>query len=351
MNIVIIDDDPVSVAIIQEHFYCLEGCKVFSFSSSAQALAWCQKNEPDLIMIDYRMPTPNGLEFIDLFRSIPGREEIPLVMITADEARTVRYHALDKGVNDFVCKPFDSVEFIARVKNMLDLRRKQKDLARYAGELEIRARELDTEVRRATVQLLRQERETIILLTRATELRDPETWAHLQRMSYYARIIAGNLGLGSADQELIFNATPLHDIGKVGIPDGILLKEGALSDEEFSAIKRHTLLGYDILKESTSPILRMGAEIALSHHEKYDGSGYPHGLAGDAIPLSGRIAAVADVFDALTSARPYKKRWLVEEAAVEIRSLSGSHFSPCCVDAFMKGWDEVVAVHTGYSEQ
>jgi putative two-component system response regulator len=343
MNIVIIDDDPVSVAVITEHVSRLEQCQIFSFASSSLALAWCGQNEPDLVMVDYLMPSPNGLEFIDLFRRIPGKEEIPLVMITADDAREIRYRALDKGINDFLCKPFDSVEFIARIRNMLTLRRKQKELAE-------RALQLDREVRRATAKVLRQERETIIILTRATELRDPETFAHLQRMSYYSRTIAANLGLAAAEQELIFNAAPLHDIGKVGIPDGILLKTETLDREEFSAIMRHTVLGHEILRESASPILQMGATIALSHHEKYDGSGYPHGLAGDAIPLCGRIAAVADVFDALTSVRPYKRPWGVEQAAAEIQSLSGQHFAPCCVSAFMKGWNDVVAIHESYRE-
>jgi putative two-component system response regulator len=341
MNILIVDDDPVSVAVIQEHFYCLENCRIFPFSSSSQALSWCEHNDPDLVMVDYLMPAPNGLEFIDLFRSLPGKEEIPLVMITADDAREVRYRALDRGVNDFLCKPFDSVEFIARVRNMLSLRRKQKELAE-------RAFQLDREVHRATARLLRQERETIILLSRATELRDPETWGHLQRMSYYSRIIAENLGLSKQVQELIFNAAPLHDIGKVGIPDGILLKEETLDHEEFDTIKRHTILGHEILKESTSPILRMGAEIALTHHEKFDGTGYPHGLTGDTIPLSGRIAAVADVFDALTSLRPYKKPWGVDQAATEIQNLAGSHFAPDCVHALMQGWNDVLAVHGSY---
>jgi putative two-component system response regulator len=322
----------------------LDHCRIFPFASSSQALVWCERNEPDLVMVDYLMPAPDGLEFIELFRGLPGKEEIPLVMITADDAREIRYRALDSGVNDFLCKPFDSIEFLARVRNMLSLRRKQKELAE-------RAFKLDMEVRRATANLLRQERETIILLTRATELRDPETFSHLQRMSYYSRIIAQNLGLSADEQELIFNAAPLHDIGKVGIADSILQKSQRLDADEFSSIKRHTQLGNEILRDSTSPVLRMGAEIALSHHEKYDGSGYPLGLAGDAIPLCGRIAAVADVFDALTSQRPYKQAWGVEQAAAEIRRLSGTHFSPCCVEAFLRGWDDVLAIHESYREE
>jgi response regulator RpfG family c-di-GMP phosphodiesterase len=344
MNILIIDDDPVSVAVISDHVKRLEQCSVFPFASSAVALSWCETSDPDLVILDYLMPAPNGLEFIDLFRKLPGKGEIPLVMITADDARELRYLALDRGVNDFLCKPFDSVEFIARLRNMLSLRRKQKELAK-------RAQELDMEVRRTTASVLRQERETIILLSRATELRDPETWAHLQRMSYYSRIIAENLGLGPHEAELIFNAAPLHDIGKVGIPDGILLKDDRLDEDEYRIIQRHTILGHEILKDSTSPILRTGAEIALTHHERFDGSGYPHGLNGESIPLSGRIAAVADVFDALTSVRSYKQSWGIEQAADEIRRLSGVHFAPCCVEAFLKGWSDVLAIHESYGNQ
>jgi putative two-component system response regulator len=226
---------------------------------------------------------------------------------------------------------------------MLALRRKQRELEKRAGAL-------DMEVRKATAKLLRQERETIILLSRATELRDPETFSHLQRMSYYSRTIAENLGMSKLESELIFNAAPLHDIGKVGIPDEILWKKETLSQKEFTAMMRHTILGHEILQESTSPILQMGAEIALSHHEKYDGSGYPNGLIGDKIPLCGRIAAVADVFDALTSQRPYKRAWHVKQAAEEIQSLSGSHFDPGCVAAFLQGWDDILAIHSSYRE-
>jgi putative two-component system response regulator len=343
MKVLIVDDDPVAVAIIQELVITQESCRVFPFRSSAKALTWCKRNDPDLVLVDYHMPAPNGLEFIDLFRGMKGKEEIPLIMLTGDEEREIRYQALEKGANDFLSKPFDVWEFKARIKNMLALRSKQK-------ELSARAVRLDGEIRRVTANILRQERETIMLLSRATELRDPETSAHLQRMSYYSRHIATHLGFNLQEQELIFNAAPLHDIGKVGIPDDILHKSGVLDDEEFTTIMRHTVLGHEILRESTSPILQMGAEIALTHHEKFNGTGYPQRLAGDGIPLSGRIAAVADVFDALTSQRPYKESWTPQAAKEEIKSLAGSHFDPCCVEAFFKEWDDVLAIRDSYHE-
>lgn len=340
-NIVIVDDDPTIIAILRDLVETMEMCRAVTFTSSAEALGWCKTNDHDLVLVDYMMPPPDGLDFICSFRKIEGKEEIPLIMITGDEERGIRHQALESGANDFLTKPFDVVEFRARMKNMLALRNRQKALSHCAFHLA-------DEVRRATASLLRQEQETIFLLCRAAELRDPDTGAHLQRMSSYSRHIAANLGLGKEEQDLIFNAAPLHDIGKVAVPDVILQKRGELSAEEFTIIMRHTVLGHEILRESTSPVLRFGAEIALTHHEKYDGSGYPHRLAGVDIPLSGRIAAVADVFDALTSQRPYKGRWEAETAAEKIISMVGNHFDPGCVKAFLSGWDEVLAIHDLY---
>lgn len=340
-DIVIVDDDPTAIAVLRDLVETMEMCRAVPFTSSAKALDWCKTNDPDLVLVDYLMPPPDGLNFIGHFRKMEGKEEIPLIMITGEDEQVIRRQALKSGANDFLIKPFDMVEFRARMKNMLALRNRQKELSYCALHLA-------DEVRRATASLLRQEQETIFLLCRAAELRDPDTGAHLQRMSCYSRHIAANLGLGEQEQDLIFKASPLHDIGKVAVPEVILQKRGELEADEFAVIKRHTVLGHEILRESASPILRFGAEIALTHHEKYDGSGYPHRLTGEEIPLCGRIAAVADVFDALTSQRPYKGRWEPETAAGEISSLAGSHFDPGCVTAFLKGWDEVLAIHDLY---
>jgi len=203
---------------------------------------------------------------------------------------------------------------------------------------------LQEEVAKATRHIIERERETIERLAMTAEFRDPETGAHILRMAAFSRLIARNLGLPEAEQERILVAAPMHDVGKVGIPDSILLKPARLSPEEFQVMEQHTLIGHGILDRSISHYLQTAAEIALCHHEKYDGSGYPRGLAGGNIPLFGRIVAVADVFDALTSVRPYKPAWELERATALIREHSGTHFDPSCVDAFFASWDEVLTI-------
>jgi putative two-component system response regulator len=224
------------------------------------------------------------------------------------------------------------------------LRHSQKQLAG-------RAEWLAEEVRKATADILAREREIVFRLSKAAECRDPETGAHILRMAHYSRHIAKHLGLSEADQELILEAAPMHDIGKVGIADHILLKPGKLDPEEFAIMQQHATLGYEILKNSESKVLQAGAQIALSHHEKFDGSGYPAGLAGEAIPLFGRIVAVADVFDALTSERPYKKAWELERAVAFLRENAGQHFDPACVEAFFAEWGEVLQIRSRFQDE
>ncbi|NDU85541.1 MAG: HD domain-containing protein, partial [Ferrovum sp.] len=229
------------------------------------------------------------------------------------------------------------VEFIARSNNMLALRAHQRNL-------QDRVSWLAQEVEKATADILLREREIVLRLSRAAEFRDPETGSHILRMAHYSRHIARNLGLTEAVQKRLFEAAPMHDIGKLGVPDVILLKPGRLRPEEFEIMKMHAIHGYDILKNSASDVLQAGAEIALTHHEKFDGSGYPRGLSGTEIPLFGRIVAVADVFDALTTKRPYKEAWPMEKATGFIIENSGKHFDPACVNAFFKSWDKVLDI-------
>ncbi len=198
--------------------------------------------------------------------------------------------------------------------------------------------------------MVERERETVIRLSRAAEFRDPETGAHILRMAHFSQIIARGMGLSESDQYLLLEAAPMHDIGKVGIADKILLKPGRLEPEEFEIMKRHATIGYELLQGSSSRVLQTGAEIARGHHEKFDGSGYPQGLKGEEIPIFSRIVAVADVFDALTSERPYKKAWDVEAAVDFLKAGSGSHFDPECVTAFLNAWDDVQEVRARYSE-
>ncbi|MBC7414488.1 MAG: HD domain-containing protein, partial [Herminiimonas sp.] len=260
------------------------------------------------------------------------------IMATADVQTDVRHRALQMSANDFLTKPVNKTELQARVSNMLTLRRAQCELARHAESLA-------EEVKKATEKILAREREAIHRLARAAEYRDPETGAHLLRLERYTRLIGAELGLPEDELDLLGQAAPMHDIGKVGIPDSILLKPGRLDDEEMAIMRTHSQIGADILAGSASPLLQVAATLAITHHEKYDGSGYPHGLKGTDIHLYGRIIAVADVFDALTSTRPYKPAWELDRAAQYLRDGSRGHFDPTCVAAFFKQWDSVLAIY------
>ncbi|MFU2487407.1 HD domain-containing phosphohydrolase [Thauera sp. WH-1] len=343
MNVVVVDDTPLNLVLMGKLVDRLPMARAQGFERPVEALAWCLEHEPDLIIVDYMMPGMDGLEFIRRMRASRHRDDLPILMVTASHERSVRYEALECGANDFLTKPIDAHEFESRVRNMLKLR--EAHLATRQ-----RAETLAVEVRKATAEIIDRERETITRLSRAAEFRDPETGAHIQRMSHYSALIARRLGHDEELADALLMAAPMHDVGKLGIPDTILLKPGRLSTEEFEVMKRHPQIGYDILKDSSSSILRLGATIALTHHEKFDGNGYPHGLAGEAIPIEGRIVAVADVFDALTSARPYKPAWPLARAIALLREGRGSHFDPACVDAFLLAWDEVLAVRTRFRD-
>lgn len=344
MKIVIVDDTPLNLLLMVKLVDRLPGVESHGFESPQEALTWCVHTEPDLIIVDYMMPDIDGLEFIRRVRASHKHEDVPILMVTANNERGVRYEALECGANDFLTKPIDAHEFEPRVRNMLKLR--EAHLATRQ-----RAETLSVAVRKATAAILDRERETITRLARAAEFRDPETGAHIQRMSHYSAVIARRMGLGSELADALLLAAPMHDVGKLGIPDTILLKPGRLTVNEFEVMKRHPLIGHDILKDSSSEVLRLGARIALSHHEKFDGTGYPNGIAGEAIPLEGRIVAVADVFDALTSSRPYKPAWPFARAIALLREGRGSHFDARCIDAFLSSWDEVLDIHTRFVDE
>lgn len=343
LNVIIVDDTPINVTLISHLIGRLEDCVAKGFTIPQEGLAWCLENVPDLVIVDYMMPELDGIEFVRQFRAGEGRADIPVLMVTANDQIAVRHQALEAGANDFLTKPIDKAEFMARTRNMLSLRRSQR-------KLEDRAAWLDEEVKKATALILARERETVIRLSKAADSRDPETGAHILRMSHFSKLIAKQLGLSEAEQEMILEAAPMHDIGKVGIPDNILLKPGRLDVAEFEIMKRHSILGYDILNGSQSEMLQAAAQIALSHHEKFDGSGYPRGLVGEAIPLFARICAVGDVFDALTSERPYKKAWDDERAIALLREGMGSHFDPACVEAFLSDWDGVMTIRKRFQD-
>jgi two-component system response regulator RpfG len=255
----------------------------------------------------------------------------------------VRYAALDAGITDFLTKPVDARECLARCRNLLTLRRQHL-------VLEDRKRLLEHMVEDATREVREREKETLLRLARAGEFRDEETGYHLIRMSRYSRLIANALTLEYDEAETVELAAPLHDIGKIGIPDQILLKGGALDPAEWQVMRRHPVIGHEILKGSASKYVRMGALIALGHHEKYDGAGYPNGLVGDHIPLCARIVAIADVYDALTSVRPYKDAWASARAFEYVASQAGKHFDPRLVEAFASVKKEVVQVQNEWRD-
>ncbi|MDC8787056.1 HD domain-containing phosphohydrolase [Roseateles koreensis] len=343
-EILIVDDTPINLVLFEGLVKKLANCSSTTFADPVQGLLWAQAHTPDLIVLDYMMPNLNGIEFIQRLRSIPGKENQLILMVTANDQKDVRYQALDAGASDFLTKPIDRLEFLARTRNLLALSAAQRKLSDHALTLA-------AEVRVATADILQREQETVIRLSKAAEYRDPETGAHILRMAHYSQLIARGLGVSAADQDLLLHAAPLHDIGKVGITDNILLKPGRLLPEEFELMKKHASFGYEILKDSKSSILQAGAEIALGHHEKFNGSGYPQQLRGEAIPLFSRIVAVADVFDALTSARPYKPAWSLEAARAHIQSNAGEHFDPACVAVFLELWDEVLVIRERFNDQ
>lgn len=345
MNIVIVDDNTTNLLMLKMLVIRIEGCTPLTFNEPAKALFWCEENSPDLILLDYMMPEMDGIEFLQRLRNLPLKKEIPVIMVTADHESGVRQRALEAGANDFLTKPIDKLEFMARMKNTLALRRSQKQLAN-------RAEWLGKEVRKALAEVQLREQETILLLSKTAEYRDPETGAHIQRMSHYSVLIGQRLGWTDTDLQLLLSAAPMHDIGKIGIPDNILLKPARLDDAEMKIMRQHSSIGWDILQShsTNNKLLEMAAEIALSHHEKFDGGGYPRGLKGDAIPISARIVAIADVFDALTSTRPYKIAWEIDRAANFIREGAGNHFDPVCVQAFFDSWEDVLKIRSRYSD-
>lgn len=343
MVVAIIDVNEPNVKIYAHILARIDDLRVKHFTSPDAALLWCEHNEPDLLILDYRMPPRDGLEFIREFTRVRPGGATPIVMITGETDRAIRHKALELGVSDFLNKPADPVEFLARVRNLLALRDSRKKLENHAASLA-------EEVARATKDIADREQETINRLTRAAESRDNETGLHIVRMGKYAELLGRTLDLTAEECRLLLLATPMHDIGKVSTPDGILLKQGPLSAAEWAIMKMHSRAGYDILAGSSSKVLQLAAQIALRHHERWDGSGYPDGMRGTQIPLAARIAMVGDVFDALISKRPYKRAWTIEEARTQIKKSSGTHFDPMIVEAMDSNWDGVLAIANSFAD-
>ncbi len=337
-SVLIIDDEFTSRAILERIIHRLDNnIAIQMFDDPIAAMVWVDDNQPDLILLDYLMEKMSGLDVVQKIRKMPHLRDVPIVIITAFGSQQMRYQLLDAGATDYINKPIDPYECRVRCRNLLSMRMNQKTVHN-------RAQQLQFAVEQATRQILDREQETLFRLAKAGEYRDYDTGNHVLRMAKYAGLIARQLGLPEEHCNLIEVAAPLHDIGKIGIPDPILLKPGKHTAEETVIMRNHPLIGHKILHNSPSKFIALAAEISLGHHEKFDGSGYPNGLAGEAIPLESRIVAVADVYDALTSARPYKQAWSAEHALAYLVENKGAHFDPVCVDAFIAQLDNVRAI-------
>jgi len=333
--ILIADDAPTNLMTLME---CLKkDYAVIAARTGEQALKLAAGAPvPDLILLDIMMPGMDGYRTLELLKANPNTSAIPVIFITALTDETDQSRGLTLGAVDYITKPFNSDIVKLRIANQLELKRDRDDLERLVRE---RTRELvDTRL------------EVVNRLGRAAEYRDNETGLHIIRMSNYAKLIAHASGLSDSEIELVLHASPMHDIGKIGVPDTILLKPGPLDPAEWERMKDHCRIGADILGGQDSALMRMAADAALSHHERWDGSGYPNRLKADEIPFIGRVVAVADVFDALTSRRPYKSAWELDAAFSYIESEAGRHFDPAMARAFIGLRDQILEIHHRYAE-
>ena len=330
MHVDDIDDEPSNRLLLQRFLEDAGFTQVTLIGESVTAIETMRQKEPDVIILDLHMPGKDGFSVLENIRTdCLDWNQVPILVFTADVTRESRQRALELGANDFLSKPGDAVEIVLRVRNFLRTRQLYKELEEYSLDLEGRVRMRTEELTKATEDCLWR-------LARASEYRDDETGEHTLRVGVLSGLIAERLGEPGEQVEMIRRAAPLHDIGQISIPDTILLKPGKLTDDEYDVIKTHVKIGSSLLAGSSSKLMRLAEKIALTHHEKWDGTGYLQGLSGEAIPLVGRIVAVADVFDALTHDRPYKRAWPQDRAVEEIESLSGTHFDPAVVEAFSR---------------
>ena len=322
-RILIVDDEEENVKLLERILSKAGFTEIQGVQDPRRALSQLRDYQPDILLLDLQMPHLDGFDVLRQVRHrVSASEYFPVLVISGDLSREAKQRALSEGAKDFLAKPYDNVEVVLRVMNLLDAR----DLNR---RLEERVNERTEEVRAAQVALADR-------LAMAAELRDYRRGRHTHRVGETAAAIAAGLGLPHDEVQLIRWAAPLHDIGKIGIPDSILLKPGPLTLEEWDVLRTHTTLGASLLSGSDSPVLQMAEEIALYHHENWDGTGYTPGLAGEEIPIAGRISALADVFDALIQERPYKKAWAREDAVQWISEQKGQKFDPAVVDAFLE---------------
>jgi putative two-component system response regulator len=364
-RILLVDDEPLNIKVARKYLADAGYSDFCSTTNPADVVAMVIRRQPDLVLLDIVMPSYSGLDVLAAIRGDLELAHIPVVMLTALEDRETKYQALSLGATDFLAKPVDPSELVSRVRNVLLVKAHHDHLRSHAADLERMVAE-------RTAQLEATHQDIIHCLARAAEFRDDDTGRHVLRVGCYAAAIARELGWADKEAIMLQHAAQLHDVGKIGIPDAILTKPGKLTRDEFEVIQRHcgfskrifeslterersvwqkhAELGQRILEGCNSPILEMAAQIALTHHEWWDGSGYPIGLAGEDIPLVGRITAVADVFDALSTRRSYKPAFPLEKCFSILQDGRGSQFDPQVLDAFMAGREKIVAVQISHAE-
>ncbi|MDH5525386.1 MAG: two-component system response regulator [Desulfobulbaceae bacterium] len=342
-KILVVDDMDINRRLLEAMLTPL-GHEVFLAGNGLECLTEVEKHKPDLILLDVMMPQMDGFETVAKLKGNPATKAIPVVMITALTEIHERIKALEHGADDFLSKPVNDLELRARINSLLNVKAYHDHLKNHQLELEAEVERRTEELREAFATIKRASLETIYRLARAAEFRDDDTGEHIIRIGHFSAAIAKQMGLSSEDVENIFYAAPMHDVGKIATPDAILRKPGKLDENEWQIMRQHSKQGALILEGSDSELLRVAEVIALTHHEKWDGSGYPRGLAKEEIPIAGRITAIADVFDALTSKRPYKEPFPVEKSFAIIKEGKGSHFDPEAVEAFFAITEKILEI-------
>jgi putative two-component system response regulator len=328
LRILVVDDRPENAVLLDRLLKRWGHRDVTTTTRSAEVAELCAASEFDLLLLDLHMPEPDGFTVMEqLHEQIAARVSLPVLVLTGDATDEVKRRALSGGARDFLTKPFDQHEVRLRVHNLLEIRRLQLEQRQTELELEQRVAARTAELEEARLEVLER-------LATAGEFRDDETGEHTRRVGVTAEALAEAVGADDETRRRIGVAAPLHDIGKIAIPDSLLLKEGRFTRTEREEMQRHTSIGADMLAGASSGLLELARDIALTHHERWDGSGYPNRLAGEEIPMAGRIVALADVFDALTHARPYKDAWEIGAAVEEIKRSGGDQFDPTLVEAF-----------------
>jgi len=342
-KILVVDDVSENIDILMETLK--SDYKVIAALNGEKALRLINsKNLPDLILLDIMMPEMNGYELCTRLKLDEKTRNIPVIFLSALSEEKDEAKGLQLGAVDYITKPFSPALVKARIRNHLELKRHRDHLEELVEARTFQLREANEKIKRASL-------DTIYRLSRAAEYKDQDTGFHIKRMSHYAALLASKLALDDPTVESLIYAVPMHDVGKIGIPDRILLKPGKLDDNEFEIMKQHTLIGARILENSHEGYIRLAEIIALTHHEKWDGSGYPNELKGPDIPLVGCITAIADVFDALMSKRPYKEPFPLDKSLHIIREGRGSHFHPEVVDVFFEVEKDILSIKEKYKEE